>query len=113
MHDMSLCEGILQVLEEQATVQQYHRVKTVWLEVGALSTIDIPAMEFSFDVVCRNTLADGCQLTIVPIPGNAWCMQCASHVEIQQRYDACPQCGSYQLQITQGEEMRIKELEVE
>ncbi|MCG7980654.1 MAG: hydrogenase maturation nickel metallochaperone HypA, partial [Candidatus Thiodiazotropha endolucinida] len=29
------------------------------------------------------------------------------------RYEACPECGSYQLQVTGGDEMRIKELEVE
>ena len=26
--------------------------------------------------------------------------------------NACPHCGSYQLQVTQGEEMKVKEIEV-
>ncbi|MDU6673245.1 MAG: hydrogenase maturation nickel metallochaperone HypA, partial [Bradyrhizobium sp.] len=28
-------------------------------------------------------------------------------------YDPCPACGSHQLQVTGGEDMRVKELEVE
>jgi hydrogenase nickel incorporation protein HypA/HybF len=30
-----------------------------------------------------------------------------------QLYDACPRCGSFQLQVTGGSEMRVKELAVE
>jgi len=33
MHEMSICEGIIQVLEDQAVSQQYQRVKTIWLEI--------------------------------------------------------------------------------
>ncbi len=34
MHEMSLCEGVLQVLEDNARTQGYRQVKTVWLEIG-------------------------------------------------------------------------------
>jgi len=113
MHEMSLCEGVLQVLETEAKKQSFSKVKTVWLEIGNLSSVEPEAMLFSFDVVSRNTLADGAKLNIINIPGNAWCMQCARKVLVKQRYDECPECGSYQLQVTGGDEMRIKELEVE
>jgi hydrogenase nickel incorporation protein HypA/HybF len=113
MHEMAVCEGILQVLEEQAAAQHYRRVKKVWLEIGALAGIEIEAMRFSFDVVTRDSLADGAALEIVERPGQAWCMQCMKVVPIGQRYDGCPDCGSYQLQVTGGEEMKIRELEVE
>lgn len=113
MHEMSLCEGVLQVLEEQARVQQFARVKTVWLEIGALSSVEPEAMRFGFDVVMKGSLADGAKLEIIEVPGQAWCMQCMKPVTIQQRFDACSDCGSHQLQITGGEEMLIKELEVD
>ena len=113
MHEMSLCEGILQVLEDQAGAQQYRKVKTVWLEVGALAGVEIPALEFSFEVVCRGSLAEGSRLEILSLPATAWCMQCGDSVRIEARYDACPRCGGHQLQVTAGDELRIKELEVE
>lgn len=113
MHEMSLCEGVLQVLEQNARTQGYARVKTVWLEIGALSGVEPEAMRFSFDVVVKDTLADGAALEIVETPAEAWCMQCANAVIVKQRFDACPDCGGYQLQVTAGDEMRIRELEVE
>ncbi len=113
MHEMSLCEGILQVLEDNAETHGFERVKTVWLEIGGISGVEPEAMLFSFDVVTRGTLADHARLEIIEIPGQAWCMQCSTNVDVKQRFDECPKCGSYQLQVVGGEEMKIKELEVE
>jgi hydrogenase nickel incorporation protein HypA/HybF len=113
MHEMSLCEGVLQVLEHQARVQQFSRVKTVWLEIGDLAGVEKEAMRFSFDIVMKDSLADGARLEIIETPGKAWCLQCMKPVSIKQRYDACEDCGSYQLQVTGGNELKVKELEVE
>ena len=70
-------------------------------------------MRFGFDAVTRDTLADGAELEIIQLPGTAWCLPCGCEVEVQQRFDACPQCGSYQLQVVSGDQMQIKDLEVE
>lgn len=113
MHEMALCEGILNIMEEQAGAQHYRRVKTVWLEIGRLSGIEVDAIRFSFDVVTKGSLADGAALEVIDVPGEAWCLPCMKTVSLRQRYDECPHCGGYQLQITGGGEMRIKELEVE
>jgi len=113
MHEMSLCEGVLNILQTEANNNGFTKVKTVWLEIGELSSVEPEAMLFSFDVVTRNSLADGAKLEIIRISGTAWCMQCSKSVTIKQRYDECPDCGSYQLQVTGGDEMKIKELEVD
>ncbi len=52
------------------------------------------------------------KLEIIEIPGQALCNQCNQDILITAYHAACPHCGSYALQITQGNEMRIKELEV-
>lgn len=113
MHEMSLCEGVLQVLEEQAKAQNFRRVKTVWLEIGELAGVDCEAMRFGFDAVMKGSLADGAALEIISLPGRAWCLPCEREVRVTQRFEACPVCGGYQLQVTGGDELRIKELEVE
>ncbi|HDK37785.1 MAG TPA: hydrogenase maturation nickel metallochaperone HypA [Thiolapillus brandeum] len=113
MHEMSLCEGVLQILEDNARSQGFSRVKTVWLEIGKLSSVEVEAMRFCFDVVMKDTLADQARLEIIELPGNAWCMQCGKTVPVSQRFDACPECGSYQLQVSGGDELKIRELEVE
>ncbi|VAX06026.1 [NiFe] hydrogenase nickel incorporation protein HypA [hydrothermal vent metagenome] len=113
MHEMSLCESVLQVLQEHAQSQGFNRVKTVWLEVGGLAGVELEALRFCFDAVMQDTLADQAQLELIELPGQAWCMPCAKTVQVSQLYDQCPDCASYQLQITGGNEMQIKELEVE
>ncbi len=112
MHEMSLCEGIMQVLEEQAQQQGFSRVELVRLEIGALAGVEIESMRFCFEVIARGTIADRARLEIIELPGEAWCPACARKVALRQRFDACPGCGGYQLQVSAGEEMTIKELEV-
>ena len=113
MHEMSLCEGILQVIESESRRQGFSRVNNLWLEIGELSGVEVDAMLFCFDAIKRRSLAAAAQMNIISVPGRAWCMQCGDNVSVKQRFDACPDCGSYQLQVTGGDEMRIKELEVE
>jgi hydrogenase nickel incorporation protein HypA/HybF len=113
VHEMSLAEGVLQVIEDAARQQGFGRVKAVWLEIGQLAAVDAEAMRFCFDVVTRNSIADGSRLEIIATPGTAWCMKCSETVAVAQLYDACPLCGSHQLQVSAGTEMRVKELEVD
>ncbi len=113
MHEMSLCEGVVQLIEEQAHTQNFSKVKTVWLEIGELAGVETEAMRFSFAAVARDTVADGSKLEIINIPGRARCPVCARDVQVSARYDDCPVCGHYPLEIIAGEEMRIKELEVQ
>ena len=113
MHEMSICEGILTVMEEQANEQSFTKVKTVWLEIGPLAGVEMEALRFGFDAVTEGSLAEGARLEIIQTPGEAWCLECAKTVPVKQRFDGCPECDSYQLQITSGDELRIKELEVE
>jgi hydrogenase nickel incorporation protein HypA/HybF len=113
MHEMALCEGVLRAIEDNAAREGYRRVSLVRLEIGALAGVEIEAMRFGFDAVMKGSIADGARLDIVELPGTAWCMNCEKSVPVQQRFDECPDCGGYQLQVTGGDEMRIKELEVD
>ncbi len=113
MHEMSLCEGVIQLIEQQADEQQFTSVNTVCLEIGTLAGVEIEAMRFSFDAIAKGTIADAAKLEIISVQGLAECPLCKQQTEVTARYDLCPQCGHYPLDILAGEEMRIKELEVQ
>lgn len=113
MHEMSICEGILQVLETTARQQGFTHVRTVWLEIGPLAGVEVEALRFCFDAVMRGSLAEAARLEIIEMPGEGVCLQCGATVPVRQRYDPCPACDGYGVRLTRGEEMRIKELEVE
>jgi hydrogenase nickel incorporation protein HypA/HybF len=113
MHEMSLAEGVLQVIEDSARSNGFTQVKTVWLEIGELSGADAEAMRFCFDAVVKGTLAEGARLEIVATEGRGRCLACGQTVHIQLRYDPCPLCGGYPVEPSGGLEMKVKELEVE
>lgn len=113
MHEMSLAEGVLHILEDAAREQDFSRVKTVWLEIGRLSSVEPEAMRFCFDAVTRGSLAEGARLEILDVSGVGRCLSCGETVEIAAVYDPCPACGGYPVSPTGGTEMKIKELEVE
>jgi len=112
MHEMSICEGILQVIEDQAVQQNFTEVKRVRLEIGPLAGVEPEALHFSYDVVVRGSIAQGSTLEVIHLPANGWCMPCAKSVDVKQRFDPCPDCGSHQVEITGGDELRIKDMEV-
>lgn len=113
MHEMSLAEGVLQIIEESSRTQNFSRVKTVWLEIGQLAGVEVEAMKFCFEAVVRDSIAQDAQLVIVEIPGQAKCQFCAETVTVFTLFDVCPKCGKYPLQLTGGNTMRVKELAVE
>lgn len=113
MHEMSLAEGVLQLVEDTARREQATRVKTVVLEIGALSSVEADALRFCFDAVTRDSLAAGAVLEVIAVPGSGWCLQCMATVPLAEVYGACPTCGSHQVQATGGTEMRVKEIEIE
>jgi len=113
MHEMSLAESVLQIIEEAATTQKFKRVKTVWLEIGQLSCVEKEAMSFCFDAVMRDSIAQDARLEIIDVAGQGWCETCACAVPLAVLYDACPKCGNHALKVTDGDAMRVKELEVE
>jgi hydrogenase nickel incorporation protein HypA/HybF len=113
MHEMSLCEGVIEIIEREAQQQNFAKVRAVWLEIGALSHVEPEAMRFCFSAVSHDTIAADARFEIVSVPGAAWCMACAKTVPLTQRYEPCPHCGGHQLQVTAGDELRVKELEVD
>ncbi len=112
MHEMSLAEGVLQLIEDAARQQAFATVCTVLFEIGELSGVEPEVMVFCFDAVTRGSIAQGARLEIIRLPGTGWCMACARTVPMTEVFGECPVCGGHQVQVTGGTEMRVKELEV-
>jgi hydrogenase nickel incorporation protein HypA/HybF len=113
MHEMSLVEGVLQLIEDAARKDGFTKVTAVWLEIGQLSSVEPEAMAFCFDAVMRGTVAEGARLEIISVPGQAWCNACNMTVDVPDALGTCPQCGGVDLKVTGGNRMRVKELEVQ
>ncbi len=113
MHELALAEGVLQIVEDTVRMQDCTRVNTVWLEIGELSHVQPEAIQFCFEAVAHNTIADGARLEICCTPGLGWCHACGCEVKMPSLVSPCPLCDGYQLQVTGGEDMRVREMEVD
>lgn len=112
MHEMSLAEGILQLVEDAARQQDVRRVSAVFVEVGRLASVEVESLRFCFDVVIKGSVADGARLEIIDVPGAGWCLDCSESVPMTDKLSGCPRCGGHHVQVTGGTEMRVKELEI-
>ena len=113
MHEMSLAEGVMQIIEEAGASKGFGRIKSVRIEVGELAGVQCEALRFCFDAVTRGGIAEGCELEIITIPGEGWCLQCSARTAIHELFDACPVCGGCQVQAVGGRELRVRDILVE
>lgn len=113
MHEMSIAESIVQIAEEAAARDGDARVRMVFVDIGALAGVEIEALRFCWEAVTRDGRAAGAGLDITQTPGQAWCLQCRATVALPAIFEACPCCGGYEVQVTGGTEMRVREIEVE
>lgn len=112
MHELSLAGGILRIVEDAARRDAFVRVDELVIEAGALAAVDVAALRFALEAIRAGTVLEGCRLEIVRPPGRAFCFGCGEHVQILALGAACPACGAYRLQPTQGTELRVLELRV-
>jgi hydrogenase nickel incorporation protein HypA/HybF len=113
MHEMSLAEGVLQIIEDYALRESFRKVNCVRLEIGRLSGVETESLRFCFDAVTRGSVAEGATLEIIEVPGRAWCFRCGKSVEVRDDPAQCPECAGVELQVESGKDMRIKDLLVD
>lgn len=110
MHELSIMQGVVEVCEQHCGGRP---VLAVTLEIGALSGVVPDALEFCFEVATKGTLLEGARLAIDRIAATGFCSDCNVVSEIDSYFDSCPSCGALALSLRTGEEMRVKDLEVE
>ncbi|MBY5979445.1 hydrogenase maturation nickel metallochaperone HypA [Ferrimonas balearica] len=113
MHELSLAEGVLSIIQQQHRNAPFGHVKRLQLEIGQLAGVEIHSLLFSLEAVFRDTLADGAKVEVMEVEGKAFCFDCNKEVLLPRRGFACPTCCGYQMRVCSGDNMRVIALEVE
>jgi hydrogenase nickel incorporation protein HypA/HybF len=108
MHELGITRSVVAICAENSNGA---RVLRVTLEIGKLSAIMPDAVRFCFDICAKGTVVEGATLEILEIAGKAVCRVCGKNVALTQLVGRC-MCGSNDLQIVAGEELKVKEMEV-
>ncbi|MBD3868957.1 MAG: hydrogenase maturation nickel metallochaperone HypA [Acidobacteria bacterium] len=113
MHEMSIVASVLNIAEKEARSADAQVIRTIEIEVGQLAGVEIPALEFGFEVARRGTLAGEAELIIHDIPGLGHCRECNKNVAIDSYIPICPTCGELVPEVLQGKELRVRSIIVD
>ncbi len=113
MHELSIAMSIVSAAEAGAKANNAVRIKKIYLQIGALSGIELDALDFAWPLATKNTMLETAEKFIEVIPAKAECLECKKEFDIQNPFDPCPHCGSYFKQYLRGKELKIKYIEIE
>lgn len=108
MHELAITQSVVDAVCEHAAGRRVHSVR---LEVGALCAAVPDSMLFCFDLVTQGTVADGARLDLDIRPGTAHCRDCGTDFELADLILLC-RCGSADVEVTAGRDLRILSMEV-
>jgi len=114
MHEYSIVDSLLQIVEEHAQKQGAKKVVKIELKIGVLSGVEPDLLLRAFELFREGTLAQTAQLIIHNQPVIIKCNRCGkeSNLGDKPRY-LCPNCNSSDIQVIDGEEMYLTSLELE
>jgi hydrogenase nickel incorporation protein HypA/HybF len=109
MHELAITQSVVEAIVDRMGEAPVRRVR---LEVGRLSGLVPDAVRFCFELVAAGTPCAGALLEIDEPPGRARCRACDRDFHTVEVLPLCP-CGSADVAVTGGTELRIREVEVE
>jgi len=113
MHELSVTQGILDVVLRHAEQAGAQRITRIDLVIGDLSTFVDDSVQFYFDIISRGTLAEGAELVFHRVPGTMRCWDCGETFTYDGRLVECPHCGSVRVQVIGGQEFYVESIEVD
>lgn len=113
MHEMSIAQSILDIVAETLNDQSQGQLKEVVVQIGELTAVVPESLQFCYNVIIEDTPYKGSHLKVQILPVHGQCETCQSEFEIKNLQFICPKCQSKDVQVNQGQELKISHLEVE
>jgi hydrogenase nickel incorporation protein HypA/HybF len=113
MHELGVTENIVNIALAKAGEVQASKVIQINLVIGELSGFVPDCIQFYFDSLSKDTIAQGAVLHFESVPTELRCRDCATSFQPQDTLWSCPECQSQSVEISQGRELYIESVEVE
>ncbi len=108
MHELAITQSVVDAVVAKLDGAP---VRTLTLEIGRLSGVVPDSVRFCFDLVAAGTSLEGAGLTIVEPQGAGTCRTCGDDFTMEDAFPLCP-CGSADVEVTAGRQLRIRSVEV-
>ena len=114
MHELGLVNYVVKQVSRIAEENHVAKIHSVTLEFGEVSGIVTSYLYDYWNWYTKKfPLFDGARLLCEEIPAVTWCDDCKQTYPTVQYGKTCPHCGSGNTWLQQGNEMNIKQIEVE
>ena len=113
MHELSITQNILEIALRHGEQARASRIIRLNMVVGELASVIDDSVQFYWDIVARDTMAEGAELCFERIPGSLRCLGCGETFRLEGREYVCPACGESQVAVAGGDEFRLASIEVE
>jgi len=113
MHELGVTENIVNIAVAKAGEAQASKVLKINLVIGELSGFVPDCIQFYFDTLSKDTVAQGAALHFETVTTELRCRNCSAVFRPQDTLWSCPTCGSQSVEISKGRELYIESLEVE
>ena len=114
MHELGVVFHCIEQINSIAAENNVEKVRRVTVEIGEVSTVIPHLFEDVWKwAVKKEDILRGCELDIQIIDALTHCDECGTDYPTVKHGKICPKCGSGKTWLIQGNEMVIKELEIE
>src|SRR4030065_1439794 len=111
MHERGVTENIVNIASTKAGEAQANKVIKINLVVGELSGFVPDCIQFYFDSLSKDTIAQGAVLHFESVPAQLRCRDCSTVFQPEDTLWACPNCTGRGVEIFKGRELYIETLE--
>jgi len=111
MHEATIVEGLMRILETRAARHGVTAIRRVNLKVGRLRAVEPRQLVACFEMFAEGTVAEGALLAIDEVAVRARCRGCGSEFAVARYRFVCPACGSGDVEVIQGQELYIESFE--
>ncbi|RME87563.1 MAG: hydrogenase maturation nickel metallochaperone HypA [Anaerolineae bacterium] len=109
MHELPITQSILEIALRHANG---HRITDVYLVIGDLASVVDDSVQFYWEILTKDTPAEGSRLHFKRVPAELQCMNCARKFRFNGEGLVCPDCGSVGVKVLSGEEFYMEAIEV-
>lgn len=114
MHELPVTQSILAVALETAQNHKARRVNSIDLVIGDLSSFVDDSIQFYFDIISRDTIAQNAKLNFKREAALVTCLACGHRFNAAPPLSPfCPACDSPQLQLSGGQDFYIDSIDID
>jgi hydrogenase nickel incorporation protein HypA/HybF len=113
MHELTVTQNILNVALHHAENAGATRIEAIHLVIGQMASIIDDCVQFYWDIISKETLAQGAVLHFERILARLSCETCHRSYLLDESELTCPYCGGSAVKLIAGDEFYVDSIEVE